>query len=418
MAAPIQAVHHHLARMVGRDPHEDGRVATTLELLYDLTLVVAFGVAGSEFAHSLAAGHIVEGSAAFFFVLFAVCWAWMSSTWFDSAFDTDDWIVRVATMVQMAGVIILTTGIPELFAGFDHGWELRNQTMVLGYVVMRVPLVLLWWRASQDVPSARLRLAARRIAGWIILNQVGWVAIAVLPVPPVPALLLAAVLFAAEIGVPYLLERQAGGTPWHPHHLAERYALLTIIALGEIVVGTAETVRALHAAHGWTPEVMLVLLAGVSLTMGLWWVYFSVPFGDILHRHRDRLFRFSYPHMLLYFSIAGVGAGLHAAAYQIEGESKLGAPGTIVAIALPTAAFIVLVFILITGLTSHRSLERFHLGEILVVLAVLVLGVALTALGAPLAVGIAVVMLAPWVMVVGYEWKGYRHLNEWIAQDA
>ena len=418
MAAPIQAVHHHLARMVGRDPHEDGRVATTLELLYDLTLVVAFGVAGSEFAHSLAAGHIVEGSAAFFFVLFAVCWAWMSSTWFDSAFDTDDWIVRVATMVQMAGVIILTTGIPELFAGFDHGWELRNQTMVLGYVVMRVPLVLLWWRASQDVPSARLRLAARRIAGWIILNQVGWVAIAVLPVPPVPALLLAAVLFAAEIGVPYLLERQAGGTPWHPHHLAERYALLTIIALGEIVVGTAETVRALHAAHGWTPEVMLVLLAGVSLTMGLWWVYFSVPFGDILHRHRDRLFRFSYPHMLLYFSIAGVGAGLHAAAYQIEGESKLGAPGTIVAIALPTAAFIVLVFILITGLTSHRSLERFHLGEILVMLAVLVLGVALTAFGAPLAVGIAVVMLAPWVMVVGYEWQGYRHLNEWIAQDA
>ena len=417
MAAPIQAVHHHLAKMVGRDPHEEGRVATTLDLLYDLTLVVAFGVAGSEFAHSLAAGHIVEGSAAFFFVLFAVCWAWMSSTWFDSAFDTDDWIVRLATMVQMAGVLILTTGIPELFAGFDEGWQLRNQTIVLGYVVMRVPLVLLWWRASRDVTSPALAAAARKIAAWTVLSQVLWVIVAVSPIPASLTVVVAVVLFALEIGVPFLIERKAGGTPWHPHHLAERYALLTIIALGEIVVGNGETVRVLHAAHGWTPEVMLVLLAGVSLAMGLWWVYFSVPFGDILHRHRDRLFRFTYPHMLLYFSIAGVGAGLHAAAYQIEGESTLGVPGTIVATALPSAAFIVLVFVLITGLTSHRSLERFHLGEILVMFAVLVLGVALTALGAPLAVGLGVVMLAPWVMVVGYEWLGYRHLNEWIAQD-
>lgn len=57
----IHAVHHHLQRMTGRDPRERGRVATTLELLYDLTIVVAFGVAGSEFAHALAAGHLLAG---------------------------------------------------------------------------------------------------------------------------------------------------------------------------------------------------------------------------------------------------------------------------------------------------------------------------------------------------------------------
>jgi low temperature requirement protein LtrA len=49
---------HRLRQMSGRDPHEPHRVATPLELLFDLTFVIAFGVAASQFAHMLATGHI------------------------------------------------------------------------------------------------------------------------------------------------------------------------------------------------------------------------------------------------------------------------------------------------------------------------------------------------------------------------
>lgn len=35
---------HWLRRASGRDPHEHGRTATTLELLYDLVFVVAIGL--------------------------------------------------------------------------------------------------------------------------------------------------------------------------------------------------------------------------------------------------------------------------------------------------------------------------------------------------------------------------------------
>ena len=55
---------HRLRRMSGRDPHEPHRVATPLELLFDLTFVIAFGVAASEFAHTLVTGHIGAGLAA------------------------------------------------------------------------------------------------------------------------------------------------------------------------------------------------------------------------------------------------------------------------------------------------------------------------------------------------------------------
>ena len=39
---------HRRTRMGGRDPHEPHRAATPLELLFDLTFVVAFGIAGSR----------------------------------------------------------------------------------------------------------------------------------------------------------------------------------------------------------------------------------------------------------------------------------------------------------------------------------------------------------------------------------
>lgn len=52
---------HRLLRMSGRDPHELHRVATPLELLFDLTFVVAFSAAGNELAHALAEGHAASG---------------------------------------------------------------------------------------------------------------------------------------------------------------------------------------------------------------------------------------------------------------------------------------------------------------------------------------------------------------------
>ena len=46
----------------------------------------------------------------FAFATFAVGWAWIQYSWFASAYDRDDWVCRVATMVQMVGVLILALG--------------------------------------------------------------------------------------------------------------------------------------------------------------------------------------------------------------------------------------------------------------------------------------------------------------------
>ena len=89
--------------MGGRDPPENHRTATPLELLFDLTFVVAFGAAANELAHLLAEGHIGTALVGFAFATFGIAWAWINFSWFASAYDTDDWIFRLATMVQMLG---------------------------------------------------------------------------------------------------------------------------------------------------------------------------------------------------------------------------------------------------------------------------------------------------------------------------
>ncbi len=155
---------HGLQRMTGRDPDEGHRAATPLELLFDLAFVVAFGAAGTELAHTYAENHVGAGLAAFGLSVFAICWAWINMAWFASAFDTDDWLYRLLTMVQMAGVIIVALGLPPLFASVVAGGDIDNRTMVAGYVVMRVPMVFHWLRAAKGHPARRK--ACRASSGW------------------------------------------------------------------------------------------------------------------------------------------------------------------------------------------------------------------------------------------------------------
>jgi low temperature requirement protein LtrA len=396
-----------LRRMRGRDPEQRGRVATPLELLFDLTFVVAFGQAGDQLAHLLAEGHVAAALGGFSFAMFAIIFAWISFTWFTSAFDTDDWAFRVATMVQMVGVLVLALGLPTMFHSIDAGTGLDNGVMVAGYVIMRVAMVFQWLRAARQDPERR-RASLSNVV-FITVAQTGWVSL-IFADPPLPVIIVCAgLLFLIEIGGPLVIERRAGGTPWHAHHIAERYGLLAIIALGEGLIGTIASVSAVLEKQGWSIEAALLALAGTGITFGLWWVYFAAPSGEVLHRYRRRGFAFGYGHIIVFASIAAVGAGLHVAAYVIEGEATIGPVGALLSTAIPVAIFLLAVFILNGSLL--RSFDSFHLWLLAGAIAMLVCAVILSAVGVTIGLSLLVVMSAPVVVIVGYEVAGRRHLE-------
>jgi low temperature requirement protein LtrA len=399
---------HRRRRFTGRDPDEDRRAATPLELLYDLTIVVAFGTASDELAHYVAEDHVGVGVAGFAFASFAVSWAWLNYSWFASAYDTDDWVFRLATMVQMVGVIVVSLGLPQMFASVDHGDTLDIGVMVAGYVVMRVALVFLWWLVSRhDRERAR---AARVYMATIGGAQVGWVVLAVAGLSVGATFALFSVLLVIELTGPFVAERRAA-TPWHPHHIAERYGLLVIITLGEVIIGTVASLNAVvHGEAGWTVDAALLAIAGVGLTFGSWWMYFALPWAEPIVRHRERGFPFGYGHLLLFGALAAMGGGLHVAAYSLENKSSLGATGTVLSVAIPVAVYVGVLYALYSLLM--RSRDPFHLGLLAGTGAVLVLSIVLAAAGVNMAVCLVVLALAPGVTVVGYEARGHRHVAD------
>jgi low temperature requirement protein LtrA len=405
---------HRFRRMAGRDPHERNRVATPLELLFDLTFVIAFGVAAEEFAHALAAGHVGVGITAFLFATFAVCLAWINFTWFASAYDTDDWIYRLMTMVQMVGVLVLALGIPPFFESIEHGEHVDNAILVAGYVVMRIALVGQWLRAARQDPAHRA--ACLTYATIITATQLGWIGTIFLPTPVPVTLAVWLVLAAIEFAGPRIAEaRNETSTPWHAHHIAERYGLLAIIALGEGVVGTVASLTAVVKEHGWTSDAVFLIIAGTGLTFGMWWIYFAIPAADILHAHRERSFLFGYLHVPLYGAIVATGAGLHTAAYFVEEHSEIGSIGTVFSVVIPVGAYVLMVY-LIYALMVH-TWDRFHVLLVALTLVVLVAAVLAAAAGVSMTVCLLIATLAPVVSVIGFELVGHRHAAAAIAAD-
>jgi low temperature requirement protein LtrA len=397
---------HHRRRFIGRDPDEDHRAATPLELLYDLTIVVAFSTASDELAHYLAEGHAAAGIAGFAFASFAVSWAWLNYSWFASAYDTDDWQFRLATMVQMVGVIVLALGLPQMFASIDHGGTVDNGVMVAGYVIMRVALLFLWWRVWRDDVPRRPTASVYMLT--IGISQIGWIALAIVGLSINATLVVFAGLITLELVGPYVAERRAG-TPWHAEHIAERYGLLVIITLGEVILGTVASLNALvHGEPGWTVDAGLFAVAGIGLAFGCWWMYFAIPWAEPLVRHRERGFPFGYGHLVIFASLAAMGAGLGVAALGLEGTATIGPVATVLTVAVPFAIFTAMLY----GLYSllMRTFDPFHVGLIVITAAVVLLSVVLAAAGVNMALCLLVLACAPAVTVVGFEALGYRHM--------
>jgi low temperature requirement protein LtrA len=404
---------HHRRRMTGRDPEEGHRGATPLELLFDLTFVVAFGIAANELSHSLAEGHVRSGVTGFVFATFAVAWAWINYSWFASAYDTDDWVIRLATMVQMVGVIVLALGLEQAFASIEEGEVLDNGVMVAGYVVMRIPMVFLWLRAARHDPPRRG--AALSYVWTISVAQVFWVVLAIVDLPIRTTAAIAAVLIGIELLGPVIAETRKGGTPWHAGHLAERYGLLVIITLGEGIIGTVASINALvHGAAGWSLDAGVVAFAGVGLIFATWWTYFAIPWADVLTLHRERVFVWGYGHIVVFGALAAIGGGLHVAAFYLERETTLGVTGTVLATAIPVSVYVASLYGIYAAFTRH--LDPFHLSLLAGTAGVIALAVVLAAAGAGVAVCLVVLTFAPVVTVLGYETLGHRHVEEALAR--
>ena len=100
----------------------------------------------------------------------------------------------------------------------------------------------------------------------------------------------------------------------------------------------------------------------------------------------------------------------------MSGEAELTTLGVVASIAIPLALAMLMTFLLVQLLIPSSRLLHVSLGIGNVV--VIVLALVLASLNAPLWACLAVLILAPWSWVLGYELLGHRHVQEGLDEMA
>lgn len=369
-----------------RDPEEPGRVATPLELLFDLVFVTAVASAGVEL-HDGAIhgdwGSLVD----YFLTFFAIWWAWVNYTWFASAYARDDVLFRVLTFVIMAGALVLAAGVPGLFE------DEQSAVVVAGYAIMRLGMVTLWLRAARHDPERRS--VAITYATGIACVQVLWIG-RLWVHGEVPLLATFLLLVVAELAVPFVAERRQH-TPFHPEHGAERTGAFTIIVLGEVVlasvVATQEAIAASEGGHHVSLDLFELVMGAFLIVVSMWWLYFRRDHSDLVQSTKG-VWAFGYLHYFVYAAIAAAGAGI-AADVDVSGRTA-DASGQPIAWLIGGAIVVYLLTLALLHRLAGDPFGRAVLPRVVLALVVLALagicptpGVGVLLMGTALACGVA-----------------------------
>lgn len=280
-----------------RDPSEAHRTSTWLELFFDLCFVVAVAALARGLHDDPTLGGVLRFGALFV----PVWWAWMSFTWYATAFDNDDVPYRTALLGAMLCILWLAASVEGLSGG-------RSLSFVLSYVALKLLLVGLFLRARRDAPNVRA-FAARYAAG----NALGaaiWLLSLLVPAPAHYGVWAAALI--VELLTPILAvrgPRALGQRTFHPEHIPERYGLFTLVVLGESILAVASGV----AGTGWDLTAVLTGLFAFVAAACLWWLYFDYVESSALALGSRAAFLWGYGHLFVYAGIAAFGVGIQLA---------------------------------------------------------------------------------------------------------
>ena len=237
-----------------------------MELFFDLVYVFAI----TQLSHFLLHRLDFTGAVETLILFLAIWWAWIFTAWVTNWLDPDRAAIRLMLVCVMLGSLVLAAAIPEAF-GAD------GLRFAIAYVAIQIGRTMFaaWVIASRDRANGRNMV---RAAMWFGLAAIFWI-LGGLTAGAEDRLILWAVAIGIEYLGPIVNFRFPGfgastTRQWNVSggHLAERCALLIIIALGEGILVTGATFAEGRAAPGALPAFLVAFLSSVAM----WWIYFDV----------------------------------------------------------------------------------------------------------------------------------------------
>src|ERR687884_119196 len=211
--------------------------ATPLELFFDLVYVFAI----TQLSHLLLDHLTVGGALETLFLLLAVWWAWVYTTWVANWFDPDRLPVRLMLVAVMLASLVMSVAIPDAFGERGLMFALAYVTIQVGRTVFVV--IALNKSLGRSAPLSR---NFQRILFWLLASGVFWIIGGLLEGEAryVLWVLALAVEYAGPVFGFYTPGLGRSTTEvWTVEggHAAERCQLFVIIALGESILVTGTT---------------------------------------------------------------------------------------------------------------------------------------------------------------------------------
>lgn len=276
----------------GHSESEEKRKVTWLELFYDLVYVATIIQLGNVLSENISWMGFFE----FVSLFLPVWWSWMGVTFYANRFLSDDVWHRVLIFVQIFAVAALAIGVPTAF-------EPGISRFALAYVGVRLVLVILFLRVPPRGPVAQP--LARRYAFGFTISALIWLVAAFVPMPLRYGLWIIGMLVDFVVPLHPTTRRLVMRMPPAREHIAERFALFTMIVLGESFVKVITSVPG--EALGWNTFVFGAI--GLIVAGSVWWLYFDhIPEAAI---KPGKAYTWIYAHLPLVIGITALAVAIN-----------------------------------------------------------------------------------------------------------
>jgi low temperature requirement protein LtrA len=314
------------------------RKVTWLELFNDLVFVVAI----SQLASRLYADFTPKGIAEVTLLFVTIWWAWVGMTFYATRFEVDDWKHRAIVMLQMFCVVAMSVSV-------SGALEDRAVTFAVGFIIVRVLMVVEYLRSGVHVPDVR-PLTNRYSLGFGVAVAI-WIASLFVPPPLRTGLWVLALVI--DYATPLIFAKYGTRFPPNTHHVPERFGLFTIIILGESIVSVALALDKAKLAP------MAIVTAGLAWVIGCgtWWGYFdgirAAEARTAAGAWAKRFRLWMYAHLPLQLGFIFTSVGLKAAIYKPEAPLPLP-----VALAMTGGSLITMLCMAMIFLTGPMAVGR------------------------------------------------------------
>lgn len=272
---------------------EKHRSVTWLELFFDLVFVVVI----ARLSHNLVGDHSPRGLLTFLFMFVPVWWIWNGATYYTERFESEGVETRLFTFLTMIPI-----GGMAVFA--HHGLTGNYHGFATCYLLARAVNIYMWlWGGFHE--KAFRPSTYRFAAGFVLATALVVWSMFAASTWRVP---LWGIAILIEVAAPWFtMGHQVKMPKLSTSKLPERFGLLTIVVLGESIVGAISGV-AEHQYFNTTVAIRSVM--GLAIGFALWWVYFDFVARRPFRHTPLAIFFWPYLHLPLMAAITATGAGI------------------------------------------------------------------------------------------------------------